>query len=71
MAFFEMTSTRKKALNVTVGADVRNTIAVVAAKERRSVASLVDSILAEWLKARGHLPADSRAPADPVDGWSI
>jgi hypothetical protein len=46
---------KDSAISVRVSADVKVAAEKAAAADSRSVASLVEKILAEWLRAKGYL----------------
>ena len=47
---------RTAAIGIRVEPEVKEAAEKVAAADRRSLASLMEKVLIEWLEAHGHLP---------------
>lgn len=54
---------KTSALGLRVEPAVKAALEKAAKDDRRSVASLVEKILSEWLEGRGYLPTDDAAAA--------
>lgn len=55
-----MAKTKTDALSVRVPAAVKKAAEQAASDDHRSVASLVEKVVIEWLTERGYLPKDKR-----------
>ena len=55
---------RTAAIGIRVPPEVKAAAEKAAAADRRSVASLVEKLLVEWLEQHGHLPADGQKRPD-------
>ena len=53
---------KSEAISVRVSAETKAAAEKAAEADRRSVASLVEKILAEWLKANGYLKTAAKSP---------
>jgi len=47
---------RSAAIGIRVQPEIKAAAERAAARDRRTVASLVEKVLVEWLEANGHLP---------------
>jgi len=47
------------AIGIRVEPAIKEAVERAAAADRRTVASLTEKVLVDWLKANGHLPADA------------
>lgn len=50
---------RTAAIGLRVEPEIKEATEKAAAQDRRTVASLIEKVLVEWLKANGHLPPDA------------
>lgn len=51
--------TRTAAIGIRVEPAIKEAVERAAAADRRTVASLTEKVLVDWLKANGHLPTDA------------
>lgn len=51
--------TKTRSLGVRVAADTKKALEAAARDDMRSVSSLVEKILTEWLRARGYINGDA------------
>ncbi len=47
------------AIGIRVEPAIKEAVERAAAADRRTVASLTEKVLVDWLKSNGHLPADA------------
>jgi hypothetical protein len=51
---------RKPGISFRIEPEIKAALENVARQDRRSVSSLIEKILADWLEAHGHLPKEDK-----------
>lgn len=58
-----MSSTQTTPIGVRIALETKEALAAAAKDDRRSLASMTDKILTDWLKAKGYLKGEPKSDA--------